>query len=328
MGYNREDYVRIKAQYSEKYMMARERAEERRFELYARIPEVKDIDSVLAGTGSEIMAIITAGKENVEEKVTSLKERNDSLLRRRAELLVANGYSADYSDVHYECDKCGDTGYVGTKMCECMKKALVLAGYESSGLGGLIRTQSFENFSLDYYKNGVDGSVNYENMNNFVNALKKFAESFDSETYKNHLLFGPTGLGKTHLSTAVAKTVIERGYDVLYVGALGMIGDFEARRFGTGAGDGSQRATERYYNADLLIIDDLGTEVANQFTVSCLYDVINSRINNRKSTFINTNLTKKELESKYAERITSRIFGEYYPVPFRGTDIRKQKVRY
>ncbi len=322
MGYNREDYVRIKAEYSEKYVRARERADERKFELYAKIPEVKAIDSVLAGTGSEIMAIITSGKGNTDEKVEALKSRNNALLKQREDLLVANGYSADYSDIQYDCDKCGDTGYVGTKMCECMKKALVLAGYESSGLGGLIRTQSFENFSLEYYKGG--GS-NFDNMEMFVGALKKFAEGFGADTYRNHLLFGPTGLGKTHLSTAVAKTVIERGYDVLYVSAVGMIGDFEARRFGTGAGDGSLRDTERYYSADLLIIDDLGTEVVNQFTVSCLYDVINSRINNRKCTFINTNLTKKEIEAKYTERITSRLFGEYYPLPFNGTDIRKQK---
>ena len=136
---------------------------------------------------------------------------------------------------------------------------------------------------------------------------------------------GATGLGKTHLSTSVAKTVIERGYDVLYVSAVGMIGDFEARRFGTGAGDGNVRDTQRYYTADILIIDDLGTEVVNQFTVSCLYDVINSRINNRKCTFINTNLSKKDIETKYTERITSRLFGEYNPILFSGTDIRKQK---
>ena len=321
MGYNREDFVRIKAEYSEKYRKARENADARKLELYSRIPDVKAIDSVLSGTGLEIMRIITAGKGDTEAQVEALKQRNDGLLKRRGELLVQNGYPADYSDVKYECEACGDTGYVGTSMCECMKKALVFAGYESSGLGGLIRTQSFENFSLEYYKD----SKGYDNMSMFLTALKRFASEFDSNTYRNYLLLGSTGLGKTHLSTAVAKTVIGRGYDVLYVSAVGMIGDFEARRFGTGAGDGSVRGTERYYEADLLIIDDLGTEVVNQFTVSCLYDVINSRINNRKCTFINTNLSRKEIEDKYTERITSRLFGEYYPLPFVGTDIRRQK---
>lgn len=319
MGYNREDYVRIKNEYSRKYIIARQRADERKNELYAKLPEVKQIDAVLAGTGKDIMAVIISGAKNTDEQIERLKERNDKLLARRGEALIAAGYPEDYSDVKYECEKCGDTGYANMKICECMKRALVLAGYESSGLGGLIRTQSFENFSLDYYRSG---GANYANMEMFLTGLKHFAEGFDENTYRNYLLMGSTGLGKTHLSTSVAKAVIDKGYDVLYVSAVGMIGDFESRRFG----NGEERDTERYYSADLLIIDDLGTEVINQFTVSCLYDVINSRINNRRCTFINTNLTKKEIEEKYSERITSRLFGEYYPLPFSGTDIRKQKM--
>ena len=319
MGYNREDYVRIKAEYTNKYLKARQDADNRQLELHARIPEVKTIDRMLAGTGKEIMAIISSGKEATELKIAALKERNDKLLETRAELLRAAGLPEDYSDIRYECDECADSGFVDGKMCKCMKKALILAGYESSGLGALIRTQSFDNFSLDYYKNG---GGNIDMMNMYFNSLKNFAESFDANTYRNYLLIGGTGLGKTHLSTSVAKAVIDRGFDVLYVTAVGMLSDFEGKRFGNGEG---ARSTDRYYSADLLIIDDLGTEMINQFTLSCMYDVINSRINNRKSTFINTNLGKNDIEAKYSERITSRLFGEYYPLLFLGTDIRKQK---
>ena len=320
MGYNREDYVRIKAEYTNKYLKARQQADDRCFEVYARIPEVKEIDALLSGTGREIMAIISAGKDRTEEKIAALKARNDKLLQSRGELLVAGGFPEDYTDVKYECEDCADSGYVDGKMCKCMKKALVMAGYDSSGLGGLIRTQSFDNFSFDYYKSG---GGNPEMMQMFFNSLKKFAESFGADTYRNYLFMGGTGLGKTHLSTSVAKTVIERGFDVFYVTAIGMLGDFENKRFGNGD---AQISTDRYYTADLLIIDDLGTEVVNQFTISCIYDVINSRINNRKCTIINTNLNKKEIENKYSERITSRLFGEYYPIPFVGVDIRKQKL--
>ena len=320
MGYNREDYVRIKAEYTNKYLKARQQADNRRFEIYAKLPEVKAIDALLAGTGKEIMAIITAGKGETEEKIAALKARNDKLLQNRAQILVSGGFPENYSDIRYECEACADSGYVDGKMCVCMKKALILAGYESSGLGGLIRTQSFDNFSLEYYN---VGGGNPEMMQMLVKSLKIFAQSFDGDTYKNYLFMGGTGLGKTHLSTSIAKEVIDRGYDVLYVTALGMLGDFESKRFGNGEG---ARSTERYYNADLLIIDDLGTEVVNQFTISCLYDVINTRINNRKCTIINTNLNRKDIESKYSERITSRLFGEYYPIPFAGVDIRKQKV--
>ncbi len=321
MGYNREDYVKIKAEYSQKYLKAQKEADNRRWELYASIHEVKDIDSVLSGTGNEIMAIIIKGKSDSEAKVAALKARNDALIEKRNALLVANGYPADYSDVKYECEKCADSGYVDGKMCECMKKALVLAGYESSGLGGLIRTQSFDNFSLEYYRTG---GANFAAMERVLSGLRNFAEGFTSCTYRNYLLLGGTGLGKTHLSTSVAKAVIDRGFDVLYVSAVGMMSDFEKKRFQNG--DSGDVNLDRYYSADLLIIDDLGTELVNQFTLSCLYDVINSRINNRKCTFINTNYSKKEIEAKYNERITSRLFGEYYPILFSGTDIRRQKI--
>lgn len=319
MGYNRDDYVRIKAEYTNKYLKARQEADNRRFEIYARVSEVKAIDDLLSGTGKEIMAIITSGKDGTEEKIAALKARNDKLLANRAEILRANGYPEDYSDIRYECEACADSGYVDGKMCVCMKRALIMAGYESSGLGALIRTQSFDNFSFDYYK---AGGGNPEMMQMVSSSLRGFAEGFDADTYRNYLLIGGTGLGKTHLSTSVAKAVIDRGFDVLYVTAVGMLGDFESKRFGNGD---ASRSTDRYYSADLLIIDDLGTEVINQFTLSCLYDVINSRINNRKCTFINTNLNKNEIEAKYSERITSRLFGEYNPILFTGTDIRKQK---
>ncbi len=318
MGYNREDYIRIKSEFSQKYILARKEAEERRFELHAKFPRVREIDSVLSRTGMDIMGVVTAGG-NTNEGVARIRARNEKLISERNEILKSGGYSADYSDIHYECEKCGDTGFVDTKMCECMKRALVLAGYESSGIGALIKNQSFDNFSFDYY-----GSLSGK-MRDTVARVRSFAESFNKDTYKNFLFIGGTGLGKTHLSTAVAKAVIDRGYDVLYVTSVGMIGDFEAKRFGDGMG-AAGNGTERYTECDLLIIDDLGTEVANQFTLSCIYDVINARINARRCTVINTNLPAKEIEVKYNERIYSRLIGEYFPVLFAGTDIRKQKL--
>lgn len=322
MGYNKQDYIRIKAEFSEKYLRAQARAQERRMELYAQIPEVRQLDGVLSRTGMDILAVINGGGADVEERIAAIRRRNGELLEQREALLKANGLPADYSDVHYECEACGDTGFVETKMCDCMKRALIEAGYESSGLGALIRTQSFDNFSLKYYQGG---GANAELMAKAVASLKKFAEEFDRDTARNYLLIGGTGLGKTHLSTAVAKTVIERGFDVLYVTAVGMFRDFEAKQFERGVG--MKNDPERYEEADLLIIDDLGTEMTNQFTLSCLYDVINGRINRRRPTFINTNLAYRDLESRYHERITSRLFGEYQPILFSGTDVRRQKIR-
>jgi DNA replication protein DnaC len=268
----------------------------------------------------DIMGIIASGK-NTDAQIAALKNRNEKLLEERGKILREGGYPEDYSDIKYDCEKCGDTGYVGTTMCECMKRALVMAGYESSGLGALIRSQSFENFSLEYYRSG---GGNILQMEHFKNNLKRFSENFDSNTYQNYLFMGNTGLGKTHLSTAVAKKVIDRGYDVLYVTSVGMISDFESVRFGDGSR--AKHDIDRYTSADLLIIDDLGTEMVNQFTMSCVYDVINERINARRSTIISTNLSSKDIEAKYNERIYSRLIGEYFPVLFTGTDIRRQKI--
>ena len=321
MGYRREDYVRIKAEFSEKYLRARTKAEERRQELYAKIPEVKQLDALLAGTAAEIMEIILKeSRETAAQKTAELKHRNENLLAERAAILTAYGYPADYSDVHYECPLCGDTGFVDTKMCVCMKKALVLAGYESSGLGGLIRTQSFDNFSLKYYR---DNPENLATMEKVVAGLRRFAGNFDRDTYRNYLMLGPTGLGKTHLSTAVAKEVIERGFDVLYVTSVGMVGDFEEKRFGNGEG----RDTARYYECDLLIIDDMGTEMGTAFTVSALYNLINTRLMAKRPMIINTNLLPETLSEKYSPAVASRLLGEFLPLRFFGDDIRLLKKR-
>ena len=321
MGYNRDDLIRIKAEYREKYQKARRSADMRADEVYLLVPRIKEIDVALSRTALEIMSSLTSGKESAEEALARVRAKNAELMEERGRLLIAAGYTEDYTDVRYDCEKCDDSGYVDGKMCECMKRELIMAGYESSGLGRLIATQSFDNFSLDYYK---VGNASYQNMQHYFNSLRSFAQGFSADTYRNFLLIGGTGLGKTHLSTSVAKAVIERGFDVLYVSAIDMFSDFEKKQFGNG--EGYVDNTRRYFECDLLIIDDLGTELTNQFTVSCLYNVINSRINSARSTFINTNLSKKEIESKYAERITSRLFGEYYPLVFSGIDIRKQKM--
>lgn len=318
MGFNSQDFVRIREEYSKKYLVAEAAADRRREELYTKIPELVTLDRILAGTASRIMEAICS--DNSEEAVAKVREDNEKLLEQRAAILAAYGYPADYTDVHYECEKCGDTGYVDTKMCSCMRRALVLAGYASSGIGGLMQSQSFDNFSLSYYK---DDAENHARMKKLVTALKKYSSEFDESTYKNYLFFGNTGLGKTHLSTSVAVSVIERGFDVLYVTACSLVSDFESKQFGLRE---NAPDTSRYYSADLLIIDDFGTELTNQFTLSSVYDIINTRMNSKKSTIINTNLGKNEIEARYGARIASRLFGEYIPFAFLGKDIRGQKI--
>ena len=317
MGFNREDFIRIREEYSKKYLIAREKAEQRSLEVYAKVPELLSLDTMLAATASSIMMAVSS--DNAQEKIAEVRRNNEALVKQRGEILKAYGYPEDYTDVHYECDKCGDTGYVDTKMCSCMRRALVEAGYRSSGIWSLMKTQSFDNFSVGYYSNPED-------MKRVSDGLRRYAENFGKDTYKNFLFIGGTGLGKTHLSTAVAAKVVERGFDVQYVSACSMISDFEAKRFGYREAKESVN-TDRYYEADLLIVDDFGTEISNKFTLSCFYEVINSRMIAGKSTIINTNLGKNEIRERYGDRITSRLFGEYLPVLFSGTDIREQKIK-
>jgi DNA replication protein DnaC len=204
-----------------------------------------------------------------------------------------------------------------------MKTRLRLAGYESSGIAKLMSTQTFESFKLDYYR--TNPRV-YENMSYIFKTMLEYAESFNPDKSQNLLLLGGTGLGKTHLSTALAKTLIDNGYDVVYTGAIGTIADFEHNRFGNSSGGESGNNLDRYYDCDLLIIDDLGSEVSNQFTVSTIYNVLNNRISLGIPTVISTNLNQNELNSRYWDRITSRILGEFRPLLFNGSDVRKLKL--
>ena len=286
-------------------------------------PELEKIDRVLAETGLSILKEAAKGKEGLEERIAAIREGNKSLLEARGAYLESIGYPVDYTSVKYECEKCSDTGFVGVKMCECMRRELVLAGYESSGIGGLIRTQSFETFSLDYYKRTPN---ELGNMQMILDTCKAYAERFSEANGESLFFCGTTGLGKTHLSTAIAKVLIERGFDVVYDSAQNIISDFEFERFGRGYGDNSDSRTDKYFECDLLIIDDLGTEMANQFTVSCLYNIINTRINHSRSMIISTNLAQNEIRERYADRITSRLFGDFMVMKFAGKDIRLQKL--
>lgn len=326
MGYNKENYKRIRAEYETKAFRAQEEAEARRHELYREIPELRELDGQTGNLGLRVMEIALQNG-NVQDGMDRLRRETEELSRVRAELLRKHGYPADYSEPQYECSKCRDSGYVGIKMCSCMRMRLVEAGMESSGLSALMRKQSFDNFSLDFYRGDAREA---EIMARNLRTVRSYAESFSTEDgakMQSLLFLGGTGLGKTHLSTAVARTVIERGYDVFYNSAVGMISDFECRRFGNGLVQGEGDDTARYVECDLLIIDDLGTEVVNQFTLSCLYHVINTRLNLQRPTVISTNLTSQELRRTYSDRITSRLMGEYLLVPFYGTDVRKQKIK-
>jgi DNA replication protein DnaC len=321
MGFNRENYARIKEEYDGKYLRAAEAARLRRAEVHAIVPEIREIDRQLAATG---IKVFEASMRGDKQAVDRIGEENAKLMSERAELLVKNGYAADYTEIKYECEECGDTGVVDNRMCRCMKKKLIEAGFESSGMADLIKRQRFDNFSLDYYRQSKES---HARMSAIYKVLVKYAEDFQTESAGNIAMFGGTGLGKTHLSSALAGVIIEKGNDVYYTSATNMFADFEQKRFGNSISLDTTGDISQYFSSDLLIIDDLGTEVINQFTVSCLYNVLNTRLNRKKATILSTNLTQDEFRKKYWDRIASRVFGEFTVLPFCGVDIREQKLK-
>ena len=319
MSFSRENVSRVRAVFAQRWKEAEDASADRKLELYAKIPALSSLDREISSVGVKVMGAALKGGD-VEAAIAQMRAEHDALREKRADLLREAGYPADYTDIRYRCAACSDTGFVGTKMCDCMRRELIMAGYESAGIASLMERQSFDSFTLSYY----DGE-NRESMEKNVEILSSFAKGFADRSAENYLLIGGTGLGKTHLSTAAAKAVIDRGYDVVYETAQGMFSVFEANRFGRG--DADEANESRYFDCDLLIIDDLGTEMTNQFTVACLYNIVNTRVNSRRATIINTNLTGAELRARYADRITSRLFGEFRPLLFGGKDIRAQKLK-
>ena len=326
MAYNKNNYVRIKEEFSQKHRDKVNAADERKFLLESKYPELAEIDAALRLTAMKIYGALFV---NERESLDKIKEENEKYQIKQKSFLKEHGYSEDYLLPHYDCPICEDRGTVGFNMCSCMKKALIMAGYESSGMGNLINNCSFENFDLSHFKSN---DTLYENMKTVYSICKSYTREFTTDSAlvcggsPNLIMTGATGLGKTHLSAAIAKGLIDRGYDVVYDTALDIFSNFESERFGTERYNENKKSG-LYFDCDVLIIDDLGTELTNQFTTMILFNLINTRLNRKKAMIINTNLSLKELRGRYADRITSRILGEFRPLQFCGTDYRSIKLR-
>lgn len=320
MAFSKECYRTVRAAFDAKREKAEHTANTRRRKLYRENPELERIDIALSHTAMRIMNEVRKGKEGLEERINAVRANNEQLQAARRAVLVGMGYPEDEDAEKYECEICEDKGYVEERMCACFRRALIFESLNISGLGALLKTQSFDSFSLDYYK-GQDRAEAERNLR----ASKKYAEEFSLESSPNLTFIGPTGLGKTHMSTSIARVVIEKGFNVVYETAQNIMSDFEDDKFSYNRQD--EKKSDRYMDADLLIIDDLGTEAQTQYTVAFLYNIINTRLNSGKKTIISTNLEQADLYKRYGDRITSRLFGEYIPLVFRGKDVRMQKLQ-
>ena len=292
---------------------AEERAEARTRELYKAVPSLAEVDKRLAESGPAMVKAALSGDPAALEEI---KQTNLQLQEQRRELLTSHGFRPDEDAPVYTCAECSDTGYVGQKVCTCVRKEITLSAYTASGLGKGLVDKTFDNFFLRYY----DGE-DKDRMATVLEKCKGYAKNFTPES-PSLLFMGKTGLGKTHLSAAIAGAVAAKGYRVVYETSQKLFDTYEAARFGReNAPD-----TEKYESCDLLLIDDLGAECGSQYTAATFFNLLNTRLMENKPTLINTNLNRAQLEKNYGERVLSRLLGEFRVLLFAGKDVRMQKL--
>ena len=315
----------------------RDSLERRRYqlerELYAKEPRLREVDAALRGTMADL-ALLATGKRPVapdDPEIAAIRARNQELQRERAALLAGLGCGPDALDEKPACPRCGDRGWVDGGMCACLKE--LCAQEQMNALTALLNLtdeQDFDRLRLDVYSDqpwqGQNRSPR-ENMSRVVQVCEGYARQFPGYPLKNLLLSGGTGLGKTFLSGCIAREVAGRGYSVVYDTAISLFAAFETRRFTRDAGEERQArdVTRRYLGCDLLILDDLGSELTTPLSQSTLYEVVNSRLQGGRHTIISTNLSQEDIAARYTPQLASRIGGLYQELTFYGDDLRLRR---
>ena len=291
--------------------------EERIREINNKLPQIREINTMLFNTGKELVQLISSGNSSdVAKRIEQLRSYNIGAQEMARNTLVENGYPADYLDIHYHCPKCQDTGYYNSQYCDCLRNLCGKLFADELNKSAQLRLSSFDTFELSYYTGEA-----YETMQRILEFTKKYADEFTPES-KSIYITGKTGLGKTHISLAIANKVLEKGYSVIYDSAVNILRNIEKEHFGS---EHSTDYIDGVMGTDLLILDDLGTEFETKFSNSVIYNIINTRLNRGKTTIISTNLDFGGIKQRYDERIVSRIVAVYICLEFKGEDIRLLK---
>lgn len=296
-----------------------------REKVYDKLPRVAEIDRELAMSMIKAASAALDGGADPEEAVRRVANINLALQAERAELMVGAGFPIDCLDDEPMCKVCGDRGYAGSKPCGCLMQ--LYREEQRKELSQLLKLgeENFDAFNLEYYSSVPDpesGISPKESMELVYETCLQYARKYD--TGSASLFFtGAPGLGKTFLSACIAREVSEKGFSVVYDTAQNIFAKFEYEKFQRNNDQEDTRGDiARYMNCDLLILDDLGTEMTTVFTVSALYDLINTRLSSGKQTIINSNLNISEIRKRYSPAIASRLEGEYMKLTFYGRDIR------
>ena len=317
-------YDIIMREYSRRQSQVQHVLEEHRREAFAKVPRLLEIDQTVAGLSAERIRSMLSGKPG---SVDELKEEVAALAAERTALLLKNGFPADYLEPHYFCPACQDTGYIDGNKCACFKKAEIELLYTQSNLAEILQKENFDHFSFEWYsdtmKNEATGLTARDTAKRAYDMARNFVRDFDSR-FQNLFLYGSTGVGKTFLSHCIAHDLLESSHCVLYFSAFDLFDRLAQTAFSRKSE--TDPGEEFILDCDLLIIDDLGTELTNSFVSSQLFLCINERIARRKSTIISTNLKLEDFSSTYSERTFSRIASNYQMIKLIGNDIRIQKV--
>ncbi len=331
MSFSREMHEKARAEIKNRRNTAEYTASQHKNELSFKYPEFHFIETELAKTGHETVRAFSLPKEKAEIELNRIREKNSQIREERKNLLKALNLPEDYLEVNYTCKKCQDTGLIedydeerrvsyGTKLCECHNELLKKYASEKMSSMTPLELSSFEDFDLKYYSNkSVNGKSAYETMSDVYNSCVNYASKFDIDSV-NLYFCGRTGLGKTHLSLAIANEVIKKGYNVVYGSVINFLNQLEREKFGRAD---SYETEDILIGADLLILDDLGAEFSTAMATSSLYNILNSRIARNVPTIISSNLSLEEIKARYPESIASRIIGNFVIVKFYGEDIRQ-----
>lgn len=321
MAYSKETYKKAEQELAQRRSRALAERENHHRIAVETVPEILEAEEKMSRAGLATIKAVGMGAADAKEYIQKLSEINLEAQAQRRLLLKSNGFPEDWLDVHYTCKKCEDKGFVSGIMCGCFKELLKSIEYEKLCSKLPVGNCRFDNFKLDYYPDGA-GTSPKKRMESVLNYCKAYAADF-SRRSPSLLLYGKTGLGKTHLSLAIAGKAAEEGYGVIYSSAQNLFNKLEKDKFGKA----DANTEEAILDCDLLIIDDLGAEFTTQFTVSALYNIVNSRELEGKPTIISTNLMPEQLTKAYGERIASRILSNYVMLYFDGSDIRQIKTR-
>lgn len=323
------DYDIILQDYDKKQYKSNQLQTERKKELYEKIPTLKEIDDEIVSISANIARLAVLGAEEEPSHLPSFIEKKKQLLSKKEALFLENGYPVNYLSNTYECNLCKDTGYVLGKKCHCFERALLSLQKQRDLTSVIPKEARFIAFRSDFYSDSPLPEEERTPRENALNALsfsENYVKNFKSQT-ENILFLGNTGTGKTFLSACIANALVEKGYSVYFVTAFRFFSVLEKYAFNRGSSDSTspEETIDYMLRCDLLVLDDIGTEIINTFTLTKLYEFINERLTGGKATIITTNHTIFNIHKFYGERIFSRLIGNYNLIKLIGEDIRLLK---